>query len=158
MHCLCRSEIPPAGAPPGFDYAAIFLCSVRTFARPRRSAQDDTVGWLLWGSSILCPSKIVADKENKCSHLRLTKTEINYISHAPNNPPCHPERRGADGRKDERNSPKPPRSRTPQGRQQAGSPNGRGGETPLSKTDEKSISRALNRLPLTLSPSTPGVR
>ncbi len=48
-----------------------------------------------------------------------------YISRS-NNLLCHPERSGAGKRKGERNRPQPPHSRTPQGRQQAGSPRGRG--------------------------------
>ena len=39
------SEIPPAGAPAGFDYAVVGGCCARRFASPRRSAQDDTVGY-----------------------------------------------------------------------------------------------------------------
>ena len=38
-------EGTPAGAPPGFDYAAVLRCYVRPFALLRRSAQDDTEGY-----------------------------------------------------------------------------------------------------------------
>ena len=41
-HCLCRSEIPPAGAPAGFDCAAVGGCRAHRHALQRRSAQDDT--------------------------------------------------------------------------------------------------------------------
>ena len=44
-HCLYCSEIPPAGAPPGFDCAAVLGGHVCPFSRPRRSAQDDTEGY-----------------------------------------------------------------------------------------------------------------
>ena len=60
--CLYRSEIPPAGAPPGFDYAAVLGCYVRLFVRPCRSAQDDTEGWLLRDSYLFYSSKLVTDR------------------------------------------------------------------------------------------------
>ena len=45
-HCLYPSEIPPAGAPFGGSTARRFwACTVRPFALPRRSAQDDTEGY-----------------------------------------------------------------------------------------------------------------
>ena len=52
-------EVPPAGAPAGFDYAAVLRCYVRPFALFRRSAQDDTVGYFERGMYIFCPSWIV---------------------------------------------------------------------------------------------------
>ena len=42
------AEIPPAGAPPGFDFAAMFDCII-CFLWFCRSAQDDKEGCLLCG-------------------------------------------------------------------------------------------------------------
>ncbi len=60
----------------------------------------------------------------------LSKTDVNCTPHVPNSPPCHPERSGAGGRKGEHNKGNSPRSRTPKGRQQAGSPMVRGKSVP----------------------------
>ena len=94
-HCLCRSEIPPAGAPAGFDCAALFLCCARRRACPRRSAQDDTEGCS--GREMYNSHSSCIERKSGTTHGSFPTKQTSRISRSKRPTPPSEARAGARG-------------------------------------------------------------